>query len=136
MPLGQIESLLDQASKSFIRPGRAGDAQDRMDGAEAALASCGIFTESTLEHRSIDSVDLEGAVRTVTILVTITVRFMAPDGSSAVVRALGQGTGDLLNATASAAEDALRAAMLTRLSAAHNGVVGNRGSESRRSDVA
>lgn len=136
MPLGQIERLLDQASKSFVRPHHALDGRDGMDKADAAMASCGIFTESTLEHRSVDSVNVEGALRTVTVLVTISVRFTAPDGSSATVRALGQGTGDLLDATASAAEDALRGAMATMLDAAHNRLIGNRGSESGRSDVA
>jgi hypothetical protein len=135
MLMGQIGLLLDQASKSFLRSHSGYAPRDPEDTPHAALARCGIFTKAIMERRHLDAIGVEGGVRTVTVLVTISARFEAPDGSSTTVRALGQGTGDLLEATTIAAEDALRAAISTLISNT-DGLVGNRGSEAGREDIA
>ena len=110
---GQIQELLSQASRCFVRATRAQVQDPEVDRADAALAKFGIFTESRVDLRSLEVTEgsTEDAPPNVVVIITATVKFVAPDGSARTVRSLGKGTGDLQNATADAAEDAYWKAM-------------------------
>ena len=105
---GQIQELLGKASKSFLQSTRKQSPDQLVGQADTALAKFGIFTETTVDRRSLEvtpGAD-EDAPPTVVIVISATVAFIAPDGSRSTVRGIGRGTGDLQNATLDAADDA------------------------------
>ena len=111
---GQIERLLDAATQSLHGVKRGLSYEARKTRVDATLARYGIFTQSRVAECSVDT-EKEEENGAPTVYVTVDVRLTAPDGSYSEVRTVGEGIGDITNASMDAAEQAQWMAISTTL---------------------
>lgn len=103
---GQIQRLMDAATRSLQGVKRGLGVDARKERVVQTLARYGIFTESTVQHFTVDTGEKDESDGEQKVYVTVEVRFNAPDGSFETVRTVGEGCGEFTCASTDAAEQA------------------------------
>lgn len=103
---GQIQRLMDAATRSLNGVKRGLGVDARKQRVVRTLARYGIFTESTVQECTVDTGESAESKGEQKVYVAVDVRFTAPDGSFETVRMVGEGSGEFMNATTDAAEQA------------------------------
>ena len=108
---GQIQELMDLATRSLATLSRRGDVEDRKVRVVATLARYRIFTHSTVQKCTVDSGEHDETGSQARVYVSVDTCFTAPDGSCAIVHTYGEAAGEFADASVDAAEQARWIAM-------------------------
>lgn len=103
---GQIQGLMEKATRSLAGLKRRGDGEARKTRVDETLARFGIFTHAAVQDWTVDTSESEDGDCEPKIYVSVNVTFCAPDGSYATIHTVGEGSGCFIDASVDACEQA------------------------------